>query len=74
VYRPASVRIHAQRLTTHYAGERTADVFVRVANYREEQAQLTGEWLAWDEAIARCAEQAALHHETEPPWDEHAAE
>jgi nucleotide-binding universal stress UspA family protein len=74
VYRPASGRIHAQRLTTQFAGERTADVFVRVSNYRDEQTRLTGERLTWDEAITRCAEQVAARASLEPPLDESAAE
>ena len=74
VYRPASARIHAQRLTTQFAGERTADVFVRVSNYRDEQVRLTGELLTWDEAITRCAEQVTARASLEPPVDERAVE
>ena len=72
VYRPAAQKIHAQRLTSQIAGERTADVFVRVSNFRDEHARLTGRVLSWNEAIASCAAQLALAAATPP--DEHAAE
>jgi hypothetical protein len=72
IYRPAAGRIHAQRLTTQFPGERTADVFVRVSNYRDEQARLTGEILTWDEAIAQCAEQTSVRASLEPPEEPEA--
>jgi nucleotide-binding universal stress UspA family protein len=56
VYRPASLRIQAHRLSHQYAGERTADVFVRAATYREAQQRRTGQLPDWDEAIVKSGE------------------
>ncbi len=56
IYRPAALRIRAARLSQRFPGERTADVFARVATYREEQARLHGQPPDWDEAIARVGE------------------
>jgi nucleotide-binding universal stress UspA family protein len=56
VYRPAAQRIRALRLTRQFAGERTADVFVRLADWREEQAKGTGILPDWDEAIDKYAD------------------
>jgi nucleotide-binding universal stress UspA family protein len=44
VFRPMSKLIRRRRLTQRFPGERTADVFVRVADWREQQARtLSGE-------------------------------
>jgi hypothetical protein len=43
-----SKAIRARRLTQRFPGERTADVFVRVADWREQQ----GKHLSWEEAVA----------------------
>jgi hypothetical protein len=48
IFRPVSKAIRARRLTQRFPGERTADVFVRVADWREEQ----GKHLSWEEAVA----------------------
>ncbi len=64
VYRPAAQRIHALRLSRQFPGERTADVFVRVAAYREEQARLHGQPPEWDEAIAQCMAASAREEGT----------
>lgn len=56
VYRPAARQIHALRLTQQFPGERTADVFIRVAAWRDEYAKQHGNLLDWDEALAHCAE------------------
>ncbi len=47
IFRPVSKVIRARRLTQKFPGERTADVFVRVADWRERQ----GKDLAWGEAV-----------------------
>jgi nucleotide-binding universal stress UspA family protein len=54
VYRPAARHIHGARLTRHFPGERTADVFVRVMAYRRAHPKPNGELLGWDEAIVAC--------------------
>jgi len=55
IYRPAARQIHALRLTQQFPGERTADVFVRMAAWRDEHHKRNGELLDWDEALTRCA-------------------
>jgi nucleotide-binding universal stress UspA family protein len=51
VFRPVSKAIRARRLTQRFPGERTADVFVRVADWREQQ----GKARSWEEAVAAYA-------------------
>ncbi len=63
VYRPVARRIRALHLTQRFPGERTADVFVRVARLRDELSQHTGHPISWDEAISRCAEAGDAHAE-----------
>lgn len=65
VYRPVARRIRALHLTQRFPGERTADVFVRVARLREEHARETGELLSWEDAISRCAEDGTCHTSSE---------
>lgn len=55
IYRPVAREIRALRLVQRYPGERTADVFARVARLREEQAA-NHLIMSWDEAIQRLAE------------------
>jgi len=49
IYQPAARAIRARRLTQRFPGERTADVFVRVADWRETAK------LPWDGAVAAYA-------------------
>jgi nucleotide-binding universal stress UspA family protein len=51
VYRPVAREISARRLTQRFPGERTADVFVRLAHDREEQSRATGHLPDWDEVL-----------------------
>jgi len=51
IFRAVSKAIRARRLTQRFPGERTADVFVRVADWREQQ----GKDLPWDAAVAAYA-------------------
>lgn len=51
VYRPVARKIRAWRMTQAFPGERTADVFVRVAAYRDEVARDEGRTVGWDEAL-----------------------
>jgi hypothetical protein len=60
VYRPAARVIHTTRMTRQFAGERTADVFVRVGTYRAAHPGSSGELLDWEKAIARCNELAVV--------------
>jgi nucleotide-binding universal stress UspA family protein len=48
LFRPVSKFIRARRLTQKFPGERTADVFVRVADWRERE----GKDLPWEKAVA----------------------
>lgn len=52
VYRPVADKIRSRRLAQSFAGERTADVFVRVAAVRDEAAA-EGECIDWNDAIER---------------------
>ena len=55
VYRPVAEKIRARRLSQRFPGERTADVFVRLAADRAEAAPWPApeEALEWDDAIKR---------------------
>lgn len=59
VYRPVARRIRSLHLSQRFPGERTADVFVRVARLRAEESGKDGELLPWEDAILRCAENGA---------------
>src|SRR5262249_18970667 len=58
VYRPVARKIRELRLTQRFPGERTADVFVHLANLRDEAAK-DGHQVDWDDAIARIGESRA---------------
>lgn len=55
VYRPVAHRIRETHLIQKFPGERTADVFVRLATYRDDVGKATGDVPSWDEAIAHFA-------------------
>lgn len=57
VYRPVARRIRALRLTQRFPGERTADVFTRIAACREERSATDGQPIDWETAISHCAEE-----------------
>jgi hypothetical protein len=50
-FRPLAVRIRSMRLAEHFPGERTADLVVRVADFREKESERLGRSLAWEEAL-----------------------
>lgn len=50
-YRPAARRIRALRLGHMFPDQRTADVFVQIAEFRDGEAERTGREVPWDEAI-----------------------
>lgn len=52
VYAPAFAAIRKHRLTQRFPGERTADVLVRVADWREREEKKD---LPWDQAVAAYA-------------------
>lgn len=56
VYRPVARQVRSLRLVQRFPGERTADVFARVARWREEDAAGNRRLMGWDEAIRRLAE------------------
>ncbi len=51
VFRPLQVRLRALRLHLRYPGERSADVFVRLADFRSHESARQGRLLSWDEAL-----------------------
>ncbi|MHB1134050.1 MAG: universal stress protein [Chloroflexota bacterium] len=53
VYRPLARRIRVMRLGHCFPGERTADIFVRVAALRAEEEERTGQELPWDAALTQ---------------------
>lgn len=59
VYGDLVRRIRALRLNRHFPGERSADIIVRVADHRREEAARQGHAIGWDEALASFA--ATLH-------------
>lgn len=64
VYRPVARQIRALHLTQRFPGERTADVFSRVARLRDGEATADGQRMSWEDAILRCAEEGP--HATSP--------
>src|SRR5207248_6676256 len=53
VYRPLARKIRGRRLSHLVPGERTADVFVRIATIRDEAVHQEGRVLDWDAALPR---------------------
>ena len=51
VFRPQSKRIRAAKLNRYFPGERTADIFVRLADHRRSLAQERGAKVGWDDAL-----------------------
>lgn len=51
VFRPQSKRIRAAKLNRHFPGERTADIFVRLADHRRALGAARGAKVSWDEAL-----------------------
>ncbi len=49
VYRPAAALVRARRLNRRFPGERTADLFVRLADLREAEACSTDRLPDWEE-------------------------
>jgi len=58
VYRPIAQTIRKRRLTRAYPGERTADVFVRVAQARDAMRRAESHEVAWDDALRRLQDTA----------------
>ena len=59
VYEPAARAIRAARLARCFPSERTADIFVHLANFRDDQVGITGEHLTWDQALQRFSDHYA---------------
>jgi len=59
VYGDLVRRIRALRLNRYFPGERSADIIVRVADHRREEAARQGRAIGWDEALASFV--ATLH-------------
>jgi nucleotide-binding universal stress UspA family protein len=57
-FRPQAKRIRALRLNRLFPGERTADIFVRLAEHRAAEAERQGHKVSWDEALRSLAAQA----------------
>ncbi len=51
VFRPLARKIRARRLNRHFPGERTADIFARLAEHRRAEADRQGRLVGWDEAL-----------------------
>lgn len=75
IFRPQAKRIRALRLNRYFIGERTADIFVRLADYRRAEGKLRGSKLSWEEAVRSFAGQIAgpPPHELEATLDPHLA-
>lgn len=56
IYRPVARQIRARHLPQRFPGERTADIFVRVAAWRDEHADKDGSLPDWEDAVIECAE------------------
>jgi nucleotide-binding universal stress UspA family protein len=55
VYRPLVRRIRRLSLARHFPGERSADLVVRLADFRANETRNLGRPLDWDEALDRFA-------------------
>jgi nucleotide-binding universal stress UspA family protein len=55
VFRPLQAGIRARRLGQHFPGERTADVVLRVADFRRIESQRHGRVESWEASLARFA-------------------
>lgn len=57
VYEPVARAIRASHLGRAFPSERTADIFVHLANFREEQEHESGQSMTWDQALEKFIEQ-----------------
>jgi hypothetical protein len=55
VYRPLAREIRGLRLRERFPGERTADIFLRVAEIRDRESSRRASPVEWSEALARLA-------------------
>lgn len=53
VYEPIARAIRDARLSRCFPSERTADIFVHLADFRDDQARITSEALTWEQALQR---------------------
>ncbi len=68
VFRPQAKRIRALRLNRYFLGERTADIFIRLADYRRSESKRLERKLSWDDAVRAFANLAyGRPHTTETP-------
>lgn len=51
VFRPQAKRIRALRLNRYFLGERTADIFIRLADYRRAESKRLDRKVSWDDAL-----------------------
>ena len=52
-FRPVSRRIRSLRLGTYLPDQRTADIFVAAADFRDQESERESRLLTWDEALTR---------------------
>ena len=57
VYGPLVGRIRALHLNHHFPGERSADIVVRLADYRRDATNLYDREVDWDEALRALADE-----------------
>lgn len=67
VFRPQAKRIRALRLNRYFLGERTADIFVRLADHRRAEGEARGQKLAWDAAVRTFADRVSGRPQPDPP-------
>ena len=65
-FRPAQLRLMADRLCEYFPGERTADIFVRVGDRRRAESEQRGQECSWTEALDRFRE-ASTSPRRSPP-------
>lgn len=59
-FRPLQRRLRELRLNQHFPGERSADIIVRIAAFREHESERHGTVLSWEAALAAFAEARPL--------------
>lgn len=59
IFRPQAKRIRTLRLNRYFLGERTADIFIRLADHRRAESRRLDRKLSWDDAMRSFANRTA---------------
>ena len=59
VYRPVARRIRELQLGQYFPDQRTADIYVQLSDFRDQEAEREGRAVDWQEALERFAARAS---------------